>query len=64
MSFDKDYRNRKDRRRPYYGAKSFDRTCRPGGSCPACAANRTFGDTRQRVIAREKLEEYLSHREP
>ncbi|OMF08757.1 hypothetical protein BK127_27835 [Paenibacillus sp. FSL H7-0331] len=40
MSFDKDYPNRKDKRKKYYGAKSIDRTCRNHGSCPRCKGNR------------------------
>ena len=30
----------KEKRKPYYGAKAIDRTCRNHGSCPAARANR------------------------
>jgi hypothetical protein len=40
MSFDKDYPNRKDRRKRYYNAKSFDRSCRNHGSCAHCLESR------------------------
>jgi hypothetical protein len=34
MSFDKQYPNRKDHRKPFQGAKAHDVTCRNHGSCP------------------------------
>jgi hypothetical protein len=34
MPFDKNYPNRKDKRKPYYGSKRFDASCRNHGSCP------------------------------
>lgn len=40
MSFDKNYPNRKDQRKPYYRSKAFDRTCRNHGSCTWCAKGR------------------------
>lgn len=42
MSFDKNYPNRKDKRKPYYGGGKCYRSCRPGGSCPYCQANRQY----------------------
>lgn len=55
MSFDNHYPNRKDHRKPYYRSGRFDRSCRPGGRCPACISNRLFRDTKQLRIAMEKL---------
>jgi hypothetical protein len=41
MSFDKDYPNRKDHRKPYTKkAEKCNRSCRPGGSCPYCRNGR------------------------
>lgn len=40
MSFDKDYPNRKDQRKPYHGSSKYDHSCRPHGSCPHCESNR------------------------
>ena len=48
--FDKFYPNRKDRRKPYRGAKSFDTTCRNHGSCPYCRSNRQFSNLRRKPI--------------
>lgn len=42
MSFDKEYENRKDRRRKYYGAKAVCRSCRNHGSCDYCEGNRLY----------------------
>lgn len=58
MSFDKDYPNRKDKRKPYKDAKRF--ACRCHGSCPYCKGNRTFFDKKRRVDADLKLKEFLS----
>lgn len=49
MSFDKNYPNRKDWRRPYRGSKRFDRTCRCHGGCGYCEGNRTY--TTRRALA-------------
>lgn len=40
MSFDKNYPNRKDQRKPYRKSKAFDRTCRNHGSCSYCELGR------------------------
>jgi hypothetical protein len=47
MSFDTDYPNRKDHRRPYRGTKAVDRTCRPHGGCPWCREGRLHRDRRR-----------------
>ena len=40
MSLDKAIEHGKEKRKPYYGSKAFDRTCRNHGSCPWCKRNR------------------------
>jgi hypothetical protein len=42
MAFDRDYPNRKDRRKSYRGSARFDRSCRPGGDCPMCESDRKY----------------------
>lgn len=42
MSFDNNYPNRKDWRKPYRKSKAFDRTCRPGGDCSYCRSQRLY----------------------
>lgn len=51
MSFDKNYPNRKDKRKPYHGSKAFDRSCRTGGNCPWCEGNRRV----QELKLKEKI---------
>lgn len=48
--FDKTYKNRKDWRKPYFGAKRFDRSCRNNGSCPYCQGNRMHKNKRRSPI--------------
>jgi hypothetical protein len=50
MSFDNEYPNRKDRRKPYRKSARFDVTCRPGGECDYCKGNRTFRNRRREPI--------------
>ena len=41
MSLDKAIEHKKEKRKPYTGAKAIDRTCRNHGSCGWCQANRS-----------------------
>ena len=47
MGFDNHHPNRKDRRKPYRRSGRFDRSCRPGGSCPWCIRNRRINELRE-----------------
>ena len=47
MSFDMRYPNRKDWRKPYYGAKAVDATCRNHGTCPYCESGRKHAAIRR-----------------
>ena len=40
MALDKAIRSGKEHRKPYYGSKTIDYTCRNHGSCPYCKQNR------------------------
>jgi hypothetical protein len=57
MSFDKNYPNRKDKRKPYRKAKAIDPTCRNHGSCPYCRENRTHQGKR---ISKDKIKQTLN----
>lgn len=57
MSFDKDYPNRKDHRKPYHGAGRHTRSCRNGGSCDWCRSNRTIADRKLKEKAEEAYAE-------
>lgn len=52
MSFDKDYPNRKDWRKPYRRGKRgyYDATCRPHGGCSWCFNARMHRHRRQMPI--------------
>lgn len=56
--FDKDYPNRKDYRKKYYKSKEFDRTCRPGGSCPYCQSNRLHNKKKKEEFSKSDLKEF------
>ena len=49
----------KERRKPYTGAKSIDKTCRNHGTCEWCFGNRTFFDKKRRSVADYDLKQYL-----
>lgn len=55
MSLDKSIKHGKEKRKPYRGCKSFDRSCRNHGGCPVCEANRTH--KYRKVIEKMKIEE-------
>lgn len=53
MSFEKDYPNRKDKRKQYYKKpQQCDATCRPNGGCPYCKQNRQHS-TNKRLASKQ-----------
>lgn len=48
----------KERRAPYYRGGRFDRTCRPGGSCPYCRDNRAYQERKERERAAMSAADY------
>lgn len=40
MSLEKAIEHKKEKRKPYYGSKAIDATCRNHGTCPACSKSR------------------------
>jgi len=59
MALDNKYPNRKDQRRAYFKSKRFDRSCRPGGSCPYCRDNRLCSSHRREAAAKDQIDEFL-----
>ena len=51
MSLDKAIKHGKEKRKPYYKSKAFDRTCRNHQGCPRCESNRLFQRTKQERAA-------------
>lgn len=39
---DKAIEHKKEHRKPFYGSKAIDRTCRNHGSCAYCMSNRLY----------------------
>ena len=55
MSFDKDYPNRKDKRKPYYKSKRVDRSCRCHGGCEWCMGNRLHKFRKKELVTEDEL---------
>lgn len=64
MSFDTQYPQRKDQRQPYYGAGRHARSCRPGGSCPACQQNRSYASRKRQDAAHDAQQDWRLERDP
>ena len=58
MSFDKSILHKKEHRKPYYGSKAVDITCRNHGSCIYCRHNRQYHDRRMNEKCKYDLNEY------
>lgn len=60
MSLDKAIEHNKEHRKPYYGAKAFDRTCRNHGGCPCCENNRLIHTNRLIEKSNQELKDFNS----
>lgn len=58
MSLDKAIEYKKEHRKPYYGSKSFDPSCRNHGGCPWCEKNRKHKFVVREYKVNEQLKEY------
>jgi hypothetical protein len=47
----------KEHRKPYYGAKAIDRSCRNHGSCPYCQGNRLYKNKKREQKMLDRLQE-------
>jgi len=59
MSMDKAIKYKKEHRKPYYGSKAIDRTCRNHGGCPWCEENRMYKNIKRIQSMDSQLEEYF-----
>ena len=59
MSLRKAIEHGKEHRKPYYGSKDFDRTCRNHGGCPWCEENRKHKFIVREYVTADKLKEYF-----
>lgn len=60
MSLDKSIEHKKEKRKPYYGAKSIDPTCRNHGGCPWCEENRKHKYRKREESALSQLDDFES----
>lgn len=58
MSLNKGIEHNKEYRKPYYGSKSFDRTCRNHGGCPWCEENRKKKYIIKKIATQDRMDEY------
>lgn len=61
MSLEKAIQHRKEKRKPYYGSKAFDCSCRNHGSCSWCVSNRLIADTKARMRQEGQEDEWFGH---
>ena len=61
VGFDKEYPNRKDRRKQYYGSRAIDHTCRSHGSCPYCQRGRKHKGHKDEINVKEQLNEWRNN---
>lgn len=50
--------HKKEHRKPYYGAKAIDCTCRNHGTCLWCKENRLYKNIKREQIILDKLKEF------
>ena len=58
MSLDKAIKYDKEKRKPYFGSKSCDSTCRNHGSCLFCTGNRLYQFKKEEGKAKNKIKEF------
>ena len=58
MSLDKAIEHGKERRRPYYGSKAIDCTCRNHGDCPCCQGNRAYSTRKRKEAMKDQEKDY------
>lgn len=57
MALDKAIQYGKEHRKPYFGSKAIDRTCRNHGGCPWCEENRKYKNIKRLQKTLDKLRE-------
>jgi len=57
MSLDKAIEHGKERRKPYYGSKAIDGSCRNHGDCPCCQRNREYSTKKRKESMKAREDE-------
>ena len=55
MSLNKAIEHGKEHRKPYYGARAVDASCRNHGNCPWCERNRRHSEDKKMLSSNEEL---------
>ena len=55
MSLDKAIKYKKEKRKPYTGAKAVDKHCRNHGSCAWCEANRLYKNRKRELSCKDEM---------
>ena len=58
MSLNKAIDHKKEKRKPYYGSKAIDKTCRNHGGCGWCEENRKHKYEKREEAMRDRIAEY------
>ena len=59
MALDKSIKYGKEKRKGWFGSKSFDSTCRNHGSCSWCSGSRLFSYKKRKLAAKQREIEAL-----
>ncbi len=59
MSLEKAIKHKKEKRKPYYDSRRFDRTCRCNGSCGYCRGNRLYSYHRNVAKCNQEIDEWM-----
>lgn len=57
MGLEKAIEHGKEKRKPYYGTKSFARSCRNHGGCDYCKGSRLHSSNKRETAAEQRLKE-------
>ena len=60
MSLDKAIQHKKEKRKPYRGAKACDVNCRNNGGCDACRKNRLHSTTKRKQGMEFAIQEIMN----
>lgn len=58
MALDKAIKHGKEKRKPYYGSKAIDRSCRNHGTCEWCKGNRLYQSRKDEARIKEERMTY------
>lgn len=59
MSLNKAIKYGKEHRKPYFGSKSIDRTCRNHGGCPWCEENRMYKNIKRIQYMDSQIQDFF-----